>query len=197
MAGLVKLVAPMDYPGAAISKNRTWLAGRRGKGQMNREASRWKRDLTDALTVAALGAGVRALALPLTVVVQPRYVNKREATDPHNLTELAADAVQEFCGLNDRDYTTIARAPVYGAAIPSITITVIARRADGVAAATAATPGTEMRKERRRECGDVRAAAAPAAATSVGDPIGERKGKVTPSSSRSPRSPRAAATPGQ
>ena len=133
MAGLVKLVAPMDYPGAAISKNRTWLAGRRGKGQMNREASRWKRDLTDALTVAALGAGVRALALPLTVVVQPRYVNKREATDPHNLTELAADAVQEFCGLNDRDYTTIARAPVYGAAIPSITITVIARRADGVA----------------------------------------------------------------
>ena len=113
----------MDYPGGAISKNRLWRQGDRRRG-LNPVAARWKRDLAESIRGWLLCAGARRVGPPVHVVISGAFVDRAHAPDLSNLIELVSDAVEAGTGCNDR-YITVATEPAtYGAAIPSVGVTI-------------------------------------------------------------------------
>lgn len=116
------LVIPMAYEGWATSKNGQFNGGDRKRGKTG-DAIRWQRRIAESVQGALLARGATP-ALPLHIDVATTFRDRNHATDPHNLVELIADAVQTGTGINDRDYSILTRAPDYGAAEPTVTITV-------------------------------------------------------------------------
>lgn len=135
MAGEVELAVGMDYPGKRISVNHCYRhAG--GKKYLHREARAWRRELARGMELMAYAAGLRGvpLARPIVVRIDARYTDAAHATDVDNLMKLAWDAVKVALGVDDRHFQPERGTVEYGAAIPSVTVTAIVRRADGNAA---------------------------------------------------------------
>lgn len=121
----IALVAPMDYPGKEISVNHAY-AHANGRKYLRKVARRWRRDLAEALGWALVAEGLRGVPLEprATVRIDASYVDEHNATDPNNICKLAYDSAQIATGINDRHMQPATGAVVYGAAIPSITVTV-------------------------------------------------------------------------
>lgn len=129
----IALVAPMDYPGKVVSVNHCYRQDG-GRKYLHTRAKRWRDDLAEALGWALVAAGLRGVPLEprATVRIDAAYVDEGNATDPNNIAKLAFDAAQTATGINDRHMQPATGTVVYGAAIPSITVTVtVWRQASG------------------------------------------------------------------
>lgn len=124
-AETIAVSAPMDYPGAVISVNHCYRHAN-GRKYLHREARRWRKDLAEALYWLLYEYRRRGVALGprATVRIDASYTDEEHATDPNNLCKLVYDAVQEATGINDRHMQPERGVVTYGAAIPSITVTV-------------------------------------------------------------------------
>lgn len=128
----IPLVVPMDYPGHVISVNHCY-AHANGRVVLRSAAKRWRDTLAESLGWTLYEAGLRgvALARPILVRIDASYVDEAHGTDVDNLCKLTWDAAKVALGVDDRHFQPERGTTCYGAAIPSITVTVFVRREGG------------------------------------------------------------------
>jgi hypothetical protein len=113
----------MNYPGLEISKNHLWKGGNRRWG-MNPTAKRWKQSLAEGVRLSLMALHVFEPKAPVHVDVSGRFVDRNNAPDLHNLSELVCDAVQDGTGIEDQYFTFATTQPEYAKAMPEITVKV-------------------------------------------------------------------------
>lgn len=128
----IPLVVPMDYPGGVISVNHCY-AQVNGRVVLRSAAKRWRDTLADGIGWTLYEAGLRGvpLARPILVRIDASYTDEAHATDVDNLCKLTWDAAKVALGVDDRHFQPERGVTCYGAAIPSITVTVFVRREEG------------------------------------------------------------------
>lgn len=91
---------------------------------MNKEAKRWKANLTDAVKLSLLAQRVFKPIPPVHVEVGGTFVDGNNALDLHNLAELVCDSVEAGTGIDDKHFTFTTREPVFAQVMPEIRVTV-------------------------------------------------------------------------
>lgn len=133
MTDAIPLVVGMDYPGKVISVNHCYAHASSGRVVLRSAAKRWRDTLAEGIGWTLYEAGLRGvpLARPILVRIDASYTDEAHGTDVDNLCKLTWDAAKVALGVDDRHFQPERGVTCYGAAIPSITVTVFVRREEG------------------------------------------------------------------